>query len=80
MVECKNTRTRVTISYALNEERYRDRILPLLFKKCDFRTLSWVLPQYQMIDFRKDFRRGCEHLLAVWGKRLNARVWNALNP
>lgn len=33
------------LSYALNQRRYIDRIIPLHFKKCDFRTLSWTLPQ-----------------------------------
>src|SRR5712691_2418983 len=46
------------LNYALIEKRYEDRIIPLLFKKCDIRALSWILPQFQAIDFTKDFRQG----------------------
>ncbi len=67
------------LNYALSEERYRKRIIPLLFKACDFRALSWILPQYQMIDFTKDFRRGCDDLLRIWRKRLSARIWKKLD-
>src|SRR5437870_7069304 len=38
------------LSYALTEERLDNRIIPLLFKKCDSHALSWVLPQLQIID------------------------------
>src|SRR5271165_1059057 len=29
------------LNYALIEKRYEDRILPLLFEKCNYRALSW---------------------------------------
>jgi hypothetical protein len=61
------------LNYALIERRYEDRIIPLLFKKCDVRTLSWTLPQYQFIDFTKDYRRGCDELLRVWKRRPSGR-------
>lgn len=57
------------LNYALNERRYRERIIPLVLKKCDVRGLSWTLPQFQMIDFTKDFGWGCEELLKIWKKR-----------
>lgn len=57
------------LNYALIEKRYRKRIVPLLFKDCDYRRLSWTLPQFQLIDFRMDYKRGCEDLLRVWRKR-----------
>jgi len=55
-------------------KRYQKRIIPLLFKKCDLRSLSWTLPQFQMIDFTKDYWEGCDELLRVWNKRLMDRV------
>ena len=48
------------LNYALIEKRYQDRIVPLLFKKCDFRDLSWTLPQYQLIDFTQDYHTACK--------------------
>ena len=61
------------LKFALMEKRYQDRIIPLLFKKCDFRSLSWTLPQLQMIDFTKDYWQGCSELLKVWKKRLRKK-------
>ena len=57
------------LNYALIEKRYQDRIIPALLKDCDVSKLSWILPQLQLIDFRRDFTRGCEELLRVWEKR-----------
>lgn len=54
------------LKYALMERRYEGRIVPLLFRKCNYRALSWTLPQFQMIDFTKDYERACEALLRVW--------------
>jgi hypothetical protein len=61
------------LNYALIEKHYEERIIPLLFKKCDFRALSWTLPQYQFIDFTKDYWAAIEQLLRVWKKRLKRR-------
>lgn len=58
------------LNYALIEKRYQHRIVPILLKDCEYRKLSWTLPQFQLIDFRKDFTRGSEELLRVWKKRL----------
>src|ERR1700687_3962455 len=62
------------LSYALIEKRYKDRIIPLLFKKCDFRALSWTLPQFQLIDFTRDYQNALAHLLRIWKKRPRPRV------
>jgi hypothetical protein len=62
------------LKYALVEKRYKNRIIPLLFKPCDFRALSWTLPQIQMVDFTKDYWDGCAQLLRIWRKRLKDRV------
>jgi len=57
------------LNYALIERRYQNHIVPLLFKKCDYRLLSWTLPQFQIVDFTKDHAAGCNELLRIWGKR-----------
>ena len=62
------------LCYALIERRYEKRIIPLLFKNCDIRALSWTLPQYQIIDFTADYWQACDALLRVWKKRLQASV------
>jgi hypothetical protein len=58
------------LNYALIEKRYQGRIIPLLHRKCDFRALSWTLPQFQVIDFTKEYGNACDELLRVWKKRL----------
>lgn len=53
--------------FALNDNRYAERIIPLLYHSCDFDQLSWTLSLLQMIDFRQDFDEGCRDLFRVWG-------------
>ena len=52
---------------ALNDPRYRDRIIPILYRDCKFRKLSWTLDAVQRVDFRKNFDSGCKDLLRIWG-------------
>jgi hypothetical protein len=62
------------LNYVLREERFQERIIPLLFRKCDLLALSWTLPQFQVVDFTKDYWQACDQLLRVWKKRLSDRV------
>lgn len=52
--------------YALNHDRYADRVIPLLKKRCDFEKLSWTLDQLQRVDFTGKFEDGCRSLLKTW--------------
>jgi hypothetical protein len=46
--------------FALENDRYEDKIVPLLYKPCDYSaTLSWTLPSFQRIDFTGEFQDGC---------------------
>ena len=54
------------VTFALIEKRYRQRIVPLLIKKCQHQKLSWTLAGMQMVDFRSNFRTGLRNLLRVW--------------
>jgi hypothetical protein len=67
------------LRYALIEKRYQERIIPLLFKKCDIRALSWILPQFQVIDFTGDYWLACEKLLCIWKKRLQGSIRRKLD-
>src|ERR1700674_5437543 len=55
--------------YALNERRYRAKIVPVLLKSCNYNRLSWTLKEYQIVDFRNNLEDGCRKLLKTWGKR-----------
>lgn len=62
------------VLYALEEARFEDKILLLNHKPCMVRKLSWVLPQYQYIDFRADIEDGYRELLRTWGVGFRGEV------
>ncbi|MFQ5639796.1 MAG: toll/interleukin-1 receptor domain-containing protein [bacterium] len=53
--------------FALQQNRFKDRIIPLLYKPCDYEQLSWTLSIFQIVDFTGSFEHGCRDLLRVWG-------------
>lgn len=55
--------------YALNDERYKGKIVPVLLAPCNYSRLSWTLGEFQIVDFSKDFDKGCGNLLKVWGQK-----------
>jgi TIR domain len=54
------------VGFALNEQRYGDRVIPLLLKKCVPKKLAWPLATIQTIDARP-YEDGIRKLLAIWG-------------
>ena len=55
------------LMFALNNKRYKARIVPLLFKACKYTKLSWTLSAFQTIDFTRKPADGYLALLKVWG-------------
>jgi len=53
--------------FALNENRYNEKIIPLLYKPCNHSRLSWTLGEFEFAEFAGDFEPGCKNLLRVWG-------------
>lgn len=53
--------------FALQQRRFENKIVPILCEPCDFESLSWVLPSFQIISFQKSFESGCRDLLRLWG-------------
>ena len=53
--------------YALEETRFLNRIIPIMYRACEPHKLSWTLHAIQSVDFRKDFESGCKDLLRIWG-------------
>src|SRR3954454_14632462 len=41
--------------FALQQNRFQDRIIPVVYQDCDFERLSWVLSSFQRVDFQKGF-------------------------
>jgi hypothetical protein len=53
--------------FALSNNRYNQKIIPLLLKNCNFSDLSWTLSSFQFVDFRKDVEAGFRKLFGQWG-------------
>jgi len=62
------------LNFALREQKYRGKIIPLLLVPGDYDPLSWTLADFQHIDFTGDFWQGCRDLLKVWGVKWKASV------
>ena len=54
------------LSYAFIQKRYQDKIVPVLYRKCDYEKLHWALASFQMVDFTGEFSDAIEALLKTW--------------
>jgi len=64
----KSTWVKRELLYALQNDRYSGRIIPLLFKRCEHAKLSWTLSSFQFVLFDKDFDHICRQVLKALGK------------
>jgi len=55
------------VSYALQQNRYENKIVPITFQPSDFERLSWTLSLFQMVNFTGPFDDGSRNLLRIWG-------------
>ena len=67
--------------YALQASRYRDHIIPVLYRQCETDALSWTLSSIEWVDFRGDFDEACRQLFQIWHLkyRSNERLTNPRN-
>ena len=54
------------LSYALQQNRFDNRIVPIIQQPADFELLSWTLSTFQMVDFTGSFDGGSRDLLRIW--------------
>jgi TIR domain len=73
----KSDWVRRELLFALNDNRYNRRIIPLLLKNCEFSDLSWTLPSFQFADSRNDVEAGYRKLFRLWGIPFKAE-WSTL--
>jgi hypothetical protein len=59
---------------ALEQRRFENRIIPILFQPCDHERLSWTLSFFQMIDFTGSFANGLREFLRIWGIGYDERL------
>ena len=52
--------------YTFQQDRFEGRIAPVLYRACDWKRLSWILPQLQIVDFTGSLDDGCRDLLSMW--------------
>jgi hypothetical protein len=55
------------LSYALQQNRFENKIVPILFQPSQFERLSWALSLFQIVDFTASFDEGFRNLLRIWG-------------
>ena len=60
--------------FALENDRYNNRIVPVRCCDFDYRQLSWTLTGFQMVNLSGDFASGCRDLLRVWGIGLRTEL------
>ena len=58
------------LSYALLENRFENRIVPIRYQVSDYSALSWILPQFQMVDFHRNLGRRLRGAISYLGSRL----------
>lgn len=55
------------LQFALRQNRFDGRIVPLLRRDCDSDALSWTLGAMQFVDCRRGLRHAGSDLLRTWG-------------
>ena len=55
------------LSYALQQNRFENKIVPITYQPSDYERLSWALSLFQMIDFTRTLEEGYVDLLRIWG-------------
>lgn len=53
--------------FALENAHFNKRIIPLVYRPCDMKKLSWTLSSMQHIDFSQTRATGLNELLRIWG-------------
>ena len=66
----KSRWVKLELTYATNQARYTERIMPLVLKSCDYEALSWTLGSIQVVDASAGLDVAIATLLRIWsGKR-----------
>lgn len=55
------------LSYALQQNRFENRIVPIVYQQAQVETLSWTLSLFQMVDFTAQLDDGYRALFRMWG-------------
>jgi hypothetical protein len=53
--------------FALENDQFNKRIIPVIYRPCDMKLLSWTLSSMQQVDFTGNRATGLVDLLRIWG-------------
>ncbi len=53
--------------FALENAHFNQRIIPVVYRPCDIKKLSWTLSSTQHVDFTQTRTTGLTELLRIWG-------------
>ncbi len=58
---------------ALRNDRFDDRIIPIIYRPCNIEQLSWTLPTLQSVTFTRGRDAGYRQLFRIWKRRRTTR-------
>jgi len=53
--------------YAINHNQYDNHIMPIIIENCEYEELSWILGNFQMVNFIADRDEAFRQILRTWG-------------
>ncbi len=53
--------------FALENDQFNKRIIPVIYRQCDSKLLSWTLSSMQSVDFTGGRADAMTALLRIWG-------------
>jgi hypothetical protein len=53
--------------YVLNNNRFEDKIVPVIYKACRWERPFWTLQSLQWVSFEQDYQAATRNLLKTWG-------------
>ena len=63
----RSTWVKRELLFALENSHFNQRIIPVIFRPCEMKKLSWTLSSMQHVDFTGPRATGLAELLRIWG-------------
>lgn len=63
----RSTWVKRELLFALENAHFNQRIIPVIYRPCEIKKLSWTLSSMQQVDFTGDYATGLTELLRIWG-------------
>jgi hypothetical protein len=65
----RSTWVKRELLFALESSHFNRRIIPVIFRPCAMKKLSWTLSSMQQVDFTQSRTAGLTELLRIWDIR-----------